>query len=95
MISLGGAAVTRTLLPNVQHVCADAVTSLNLTFGAANAGTEPEYSVLFTSGGSLTVNVPSTVRWAVTEPVWLPDSTYLLTFLPAADGYLGLWSVTA
>ncbi len=95
VISLGGAAVTRTLLPNVQHVCADAVTSLNLTFGAANAGTEPEYSVLFTSGGSLTVNVPSTVRWAVTEPVWLPDSTYLLTFLPAADGYLGLWSVTA
>ena len=87
--------MTKTLLPNVQHVCADAVTSLNLTFGAAEAGTEPEYSVLFTSGGSLTVGVPSTVRWAAMEPVWLADCTYLLTFLPVGGGYLGLWSVTA
>ncbi len=95
VVPLTGAAVTRTLAPNVQHVCSGAVTSLDLSFGAANAGTVPEYSVLFTSGASLSVSVPASVRWAVTEPVWLADSTYLLTFLPAGGGYLGLWSVTA
>ena len=94
-VSVSGASVTKQLAPNVQHVCADAVTSLTLTFGAANAGTEPEYSVLFESGASLTVSVPSSVRWAVTEPVWLPNCGYLLTFLPLGSGYLGLWSVTA
>ena len=94
-VPVAGAAVTKTLSPNVQYVCSDAVTSLTLAFGPANAGTEPEYSVRFESGANLTVSVPNSVRWAVAAPVWLPDCGYLLTFVPMGSGYLGLWSVTS
>ena len=94
-VAVGGASVTKELSPDVQYACSDAVTSLTLTFGAANAGTEPEYSILFNSGASLSVSVPATVRWAAMEPVWLPNCGYLLTFIPLGSGYLGLWSVTA
>lgn len=95
VVPLTGSAVTKTLAPNVQHVCSDAVTSLTLSFEAGNAGTEPEYSILFNSGASLSVSVPASVKWAVTEPVWLADCGYLLTFIPLGGDYLGLWSVTA
>ena len=94
-VSLTGTAVTKALLPNVQYECAGAVTSLTLTFRAADVWTQPEYSVLFTAGEGLTVSVPEGVRWAVTEPVWVAGCGYALTFIPLGSGYLGLWSVTA
>ena len=94
-VAVGGTAVSKTLAPGVQYVCTGAVTSLTLAFGAAGAGTEPEYSIRFESGASLSVAVPASVRWAMTDPVWLPGCGYLLTFVPMGGGYLGLWSVTA
>ena len=94
-VSLSGASVTKALLPNVMYECEDTVTSLTLTFRAANVWTLPEYSVRFVAGAGLTVSVPQDVRWAVTAPVWAQNEEYVLTFIPLSSGYLGLWSVTA
>lgn len=94
-LSLTGTAVVKQLLPNVQYECVDPVASLTLTFRAANLGTQPEYSVMFTAGENMTLTVPDvTVSWAGKTPVWVAGNSYLVTFVPMGSGYLGLWGTT-
>lgn len=41
------------------------------------------------------INVPENVAWSVASPVFSRGRTYLVSFLSAADGYVGVWTVIA
>lgn len=40
------------------------------------------------------LNVPEGLSWAVASPAFTIGRTYLISFLPKDDGYVGVWTVT-
>ena len=48
---------------------------------------------MFTAADSISVAYPETVKWAVAVPIFDPNKTYWLSFVPFGEYYLGVWTV--
>lgn len=91
-----GTEVALTFANNVEYRCADLITSLSIIdFEAGPQNIMEEWSIIFTTGDSISVDYPDTVHWALAEPVWEANKTYWLSFIPFNDKYLGIWTVMA
>ena len=83
-----------TLSSNTETRFAEPITALTLSgFTPDPNGRASLWSVQFTAGDTITVMVPDTVVWAVADPVFEPNRTYWLSFVPVGAKHLGVWSV--
>lgn len=74
IVNHGTSDTTFTLTPNTFHVWGE-VSSLDLSFGAEQAGVANEYLFQFTSGsGGTTLALPGDIKWAND---WRVDSQYI------------------
>lgn len=82
------------MVNNTQYKCLTPLTTLDIdTFEAGTTGIGEQWSIIFTTAGAVTVSLPENVKWAVAEPVFNPNKTYMLTFIRFLDNYLGVWTV--
>ena len=79
---------------NVEYRLTKAIKWLTLLgLNAGEAGCSELWSITFAAGDTITVTVPDTVVWAVADPVFEPNRTYWLSFVPFGAKHLGVWSV--
>jgi len=98
VVEITDTAVTLDMNNNTEYRCTaeTGITSLNITsFIAAPEGVAEEWSIIFKTGESITVEFPTNVKWAVAAPVFDPSKTYMITFIRFGEYYLGIWTVEA
>lgn len=85
--------VVRTLISDVEYRCQAPVTLLSIEgFMPGEENIVEQWSIVFTTGESISVDYPDTIKWAFAAPVWDPNTTYWLSFVRCQDKYLGVWS---
>ena len=98
VVEITDTAVTLDMENNTEYRCnaETGITALNITsFIAAPSGVAEEWSIIFKTGSSITVEFPTNVKWAVASPVFDPSKTYMITFIRFGEYYLGIWTVEA
>ena len=85
---------TLTMESNKEYRANNPVTSLSIqSFVDGIPGVADQWSVIFTTGDTVTVAYPETVKWAIAIPVFEANKTYWLSFIPFGTEYLGTWTV--
>lgn len=98
VVEITDAAVTLDMNSNTEYRCTaeTGITALNITsFIAAPSGVAEEWSIIFKTGSSITVEFPTNVKWAVAAPIFETSKTYMITFIRFGEYYLGVWTVEA
>lgn len=81
---------------NTEYHCVNPIESLSIEgFEAGVAGISEQWSIIFTAASTISVAHPSTIKWAVAEPIFEANKTYWLSFIPFGTYYLGVWTVMA
>lgn len=83
-----------TMESNKEYRANNPVTALAIqSFVNGIPGVANQWSVIFTTGDTITIAHPETVKWAIATPVFEPNKTYWLSFVPYGTNYLGVWTV--
>lgn len=90
-------ATTIDLSSNEEIHLQNTISSLEInSFISSFDGYSESWTILFTTSDTEpTLIIPNTVKWAVAEPVFDSNKTYMLSFVPFGDNYLGIWTVMA
>lgn len=93
VVKLSGASVALEMKNNVEYHCTDAVSDLTIQgFDPGEDGKVSIWAVQFTAADSITATIPDNVRWSIAEPVFVPNVSYWLSFVPLVnDDILGVW----
>ena len=82
-----------TLTNNSEYRFLTPVKSLSISGFAPGDDEHAEvWSVSFTAGDGINVNVPLNVEWSVAEPAFTAGYTYYLSFIPFGGKILGIWT---
>lgn len=86
--------ISLQMTSNTEYHCTSSVESLTITgFDSETEGFADQWSIIFTAGSTISVTHPDTVKWALATPVFDPNKTYWLSFIPFGNYYLGTWTV--
>lgn len=93
VVSVPGTELALTLESNTEYRCSELLASLTIAgFSAGAAGKAELWSIVWTAGEAITVTVPSSVVWAVAQPVFTAGATYWISVVPLGDKYLAAWT---
>lgn len=86
--------VALSMISNTEYHDTNPVESLTIeSFTAGTQGVADQWSIIFTAGSTISVTHPDTVKWALATPIFDPNKTYWLSFIPFGGNYLGTWTV--
>lgn len=84
--------VTLEAAANTEYVYSAGLSSLTLTFGAADPDYSTQYLVNFLAGAAdPAVGCPAGVQWSPAVPVFTAGLWYRLGFTPLGSGYAATW----
>lgn len=92
--TLTDTTITLTMNSHTEYQCSNPIASLTIEgFNSYKEGCSDQWSIVFTAADTISIDYPDTVKWALAEPIFDPNTTYWLSFIPFGGNYLGVWTV--